>query len=116
MTPRSWGKTATCTPPFTGGHSTNCQSQLDRIKRALEKVDLLVDIDPFVTTTSILPDRPDGVYILPAATVYEQYGSVTNSNRDIQWRKPGSWAGVGIQVRPGHSAPTWPSAWGSRMA
>jgi formate dehydrogenase major subunit len=71
---------------FYWGHSTNCQSQLDRIKRALEKVDLLVDIDPFVTTTSILPDRPDGVYILPAATVYEQYGSVTNSNRDIQWR------------------------------
>ena len=45
---------------FYWGHSTNCQSQLDRIKRALEEVDLLVDIDPFVTTTSILPDRPDG--------------------------------------------------------
>ena len=71
---------------FYWGHSTNSQSQMDRIKTALDKVELLVDIDPFVTTTSILPDRKDGVYILPAATVYEQAGSVTNSNRDIQWR------------------------------
>ncbi|MFQ5521410.1 MAG: molybdopterin-dependent oxidoreductase, partial [Candidatus Methylomirabilia bacterium] len=68
------------------GHSTNCESQLDRIKTALEKVELLVDIDPFVTSTSTLPDRKDGVYILPAASNYEQPGSVTNSNRDIQWR------------------------------
>ena len=71
---------------FYWGHSSNCQSQMDRIKGALEKVELLVDIDPFVTTTSVLPDRKDGVYMLPAATVYEQSGSVTNSNRDIQWR------------------------------
>lgn len=71
---------------FYWGHSCNSQSQMDRVKKALDKVDLLVDIDPFVTTTSILPDRKDGVYILPAATVYEQAGSVTNSNRDIQWR------------------------------
>ena len=71
---------------FYWGHSSNCESQMDRIKTALEKVELLVDIDPFVTTTAVLPDRKDGVYLLPAATVYEQSGSVTNSNRDIQWR------------------------------
>ena len=68
------------------GHSIGSQSQMDRVKKALDKVELLVDIDPFVTTTSTIPDRPDGVYILPAATIYEQSGSVTNSNRDIQWR------------------------------
>lgn len=68
------------------GISSNCESQMDRVKKALEKVELLVDIDPVVTTTSTLPDRKDGVYILPAATVYEQPGSVTNSNRDLQWR------------------------------
>ena len=69
------------------GHSSNCNSQMDRVKRALEKVDLLVDIDPFVSNTAVLPDRTDNVYLLPAATVYEQSGSVTNSNRDIQWRE-----------------------------
>jgi formate dehydrogenase major subunit len=68
------------------GHSTNSQSQMDRVKRALDKVDLIVDIDPFVSNTAVLADRKDGVYLLPAATVYEQRGSVTNSNRDVQWR------------------------------
>ncbi len=68
------------------GHSINSQSQMDRVKTALEKVELLVDIDPFVTITSVLPDRQDGAYMLPAATAYEQRGSITNSNRDIQWR------------------------------
>jgi formate dehydrogenase major subunit len=68
------------------GHSSNSQSQMDRVKRALEKIELIVDIDPFVSNTAVLPDRKDGVYLLPAATVYEQSGSVTNSNRDIQWR------------------------------
>ncbi len=71
---------------FYWGHSINSQSQMDRVKKALEKVELLVDVDPFVTITSVLPDRKDGAYMLPAATVYEQRGSITNSNRDIQWR------------------------------
>jgi formate dehydrogenase major subunit len=68
------------------GHSSNSESQMDRVKTALEKVELLVDIDPFITTTTILPDRTDNVYMLPAASSYEQNGSVTNSNRGIQWR------------------------------
>jgi len=68
------------------GHSSNSESQMDRVKGALEKVELLVDIDPFITTTTILPDRKDGVYMLPAVSAYEQSGSVTNSNRGIQWR------------------------------
>ncbi|GIT06688.1 MAG: hypothetical protein CM1200mP30_03180 [Pseudomonadota bacterium] len=98
---------------FYWGHSCNSQSQMDPIKTALDKVELLVDIDPFVTTTSILPDRKDGVYILPAATVYEQAGSVTNSNRDIQWRN--RWGnlsgnhgkGLDIIPLPGRSSGFW---------
>jgi len=68
------------------GHSSNCESQMDRVKKALDKVELLVDIDPFITTTTVLPDRTDNVYLLPAASAYEQSGTVTNSNRGIQWR------------------------------
>ncbi|MFQ5912064.1 MAG: molybdopterin-dependent oxidoreductase, partial [Nitrospinota bacterium] len=71
---------------FYWGHASNCESQYHRVKKGLEKVELLVDIDPFVSNTAVIPDRKDGVYILPAATQYEQPGSVTNSNRDIQWR------------------------------
>jgi formate dehydrogenase major subunit len=68
------------------GHSTNSNSQMDRVKAALDKVELVVDIDPFVSNTAVLSDRKEGTYLLPAGTVYEQYGSVTNSNRDVQWR------------------------------
>jgi formate dehydrogenase major subunit len=31
-------------------------------------------------------DRTDGVYLLPASTQFETRGSVTASNRSIQWR------------------------------
>ncbi len=31
-------------------------------------------------------DRSDGVYLLPACTQFETYGSVTASNRSLQWR------------------------------
>jgi formate dehydrogenase major subunit len=69
------------------GHSTNSMSQMDRVKQALEKIELIIDIDPFVTNTAVLPDRKDGVYVLPAASNYEQWGSATNTNRDVQWRQ-----------------------------
>ncbi|MCV5767966.1 molybdopterin-dependent oxidoreductase, partial [Escherichia coli] len=31
-------------------------------------------------------DRTDGVYLLPATTQFETYGSVTATNRSMQWR------------------------------
>jgi formate dehydrogenase major subunit len=68
------------------GCSSNCESQVDRVKKGLEAVELLVDIDPFVTNTAVLPDRKDGIYILPAGSIYETTGSATNSNRQLQWR------------------------------
>ena len=35
----------------------------------------------------VLSDRTDGVYLLPATTQFETYGSVTASNRSLQWRE-----------------------------
>jgi formate dehydrogenase major subunit len=72
---------------FFWGHATNCNSQMHRVKKALEKFELVVEIDPFVSNTPALPERKEGVYILPAATQYEQMSSITNSNRDIMWRE-----------------------------
>ncbi|MEO0994056.1 MAG: formate dehydrogenase subunit alpha, partial [Pseudomonadota bacterium] len=43
-------------------------------------------IDPYPTVSAILHDRKDGVYLLPACTQFETRGSVTASNRSIQWR------------------------------
>ena len=66
------------------GHAPNSQTRLPDMKRALEQLDTLVVIDPYPTMTAVMQDRSDGVYLLPAATQFETYGSVTASNRSIQ--------------------------------
>jgi formate dehydrogenase major subunit len=68
------------------GHAPNSQSRGVEMKAAMEKLDLLVVIDPVPTATASMHDRTDGAYLLPAATPFEGYGSVTASNRSLQWR------------------------------
>ncbi len=69
------------------GHAPNSQTRLPEMKTAMEKLDLMVVIDPFPTVSAIMNDRTDGVYLLPATTQFETYGSVTASNRSLQWRE-----------------------------
>src|SRR5688572_505309 len=69
------------------GHAPNSQSRGLEMKQAMEKVDLMVIIDPYPTAAAAMPDRKEGVYLLPAATQFETSGSVTASNRSIQWRE-----------------------------
>ncbi len=69
------------------GHAVNSQTRLPEMKKAMEKLDLMVVIDPVPTFASVIPDRKDGVYVLPASTQFETYGSVTASNRSLQWRE-----------------------------
>jgi formate dehydrogenase major subunit len=69
------------------GHAPNSQTRQGDLKKAMEKLDLLVVIDPYPTVTAVLHDRKDGCYLLPAATQFETSGSVTASNRSVQWRE-----------------------------
>jgi formate dehydrogenase major subunit len=69
------------------GHAPNSQTRQGDLKKAMEKLDLLVVIDPYPTITAVLHDRKDGCYLLPAATQFETSGSVTASNRSLQWRE-----------------------------
>ncbi|MEA2094953.1 MAG: molybdopterin-dependent oxidoreductase, partial [Pseudomonadota bacterium] len=68
------------------GHAPNSQTRGTQMKEAMEKLDLMVVIDPYPTASAVMQDRTDGVYLLPAATQFETYGSVTASNRSLQWR------------------------------
>ncbi len=68
------------------GHAVNSQTRLPEMKKAMEKLDLMVVVDPVPTFTAIIPDRKDGIYLLPSTTQFETYGSVTASNRSLQWR------------------------------
>ena len=69
------------------GHAPNSQTRGKEMKTAMEKLDMLVVIDPYPTVSAVLHDRTDGVYLLPAATQFETHGSVTASNRSFQWRE-----------------------------
>jgi formate dehydrogenase major subunit len=69
------------------GHAPNSQTRCPEMKKAMEKLDTLVVIDPFPTVSAVMHDRKDGVYLLPATTQFETYGSVTASNRSLQWRE-----------------------------
>ena len=46
----------------------------------------MVVVDPVPTFAAIIPDRKDGIYLLPSTTQFETSGSVTASNRSLQWR------------------------------
>lgn len=69
------------------GHAPNSQTRLPDMKAAMQKLDMLVVIDPYPSMTAAMHGRTDGVYLLPAASQFETQGSVTASNRSIQWRE-----------------------------
>src|SRR5690606_22354894 len=71
------------------GHAPNSQSRGKEMVEAMKKLDLLVVVDPYPSATAAMAAmvRKDGVYLLPAATQFETVGSVTASNRSLQWRE-----------------------------
>jgi formate dehydrogenase major subunit len=81
---------------FFWGHAPNSQTRGLDMKKAMDKLDLLVVIDPYPSATAsmaAMPGDPAGlnpnreVYLLPAATQFECSGSCTASNRSLQWRE-----------------------------
>ena len=69
------------------GHAVNSQTRLPEMKKAMEKLDMMVIVDPVPTFAAVIPDRKDGIYLLPSTTQFETSGSVTASNRSLQWRE-----------------------------
>ena len=72
---------------FFQGHACNSQTRGPEMKKALEKLELVVISDPHPTHMAVMSDRKNGTYLLPTCTQFETYGSVTASNRSIQWRE-----------------------------
>ncbi|HAY16512.1 MAG TPA: formate dehydrogenase, partial [Halomonas sp.] len=71
---------------FYWGHAVNSQTRGVEMQKAMQKLEMMVIVDPYPTVASVMHDRTDGVYLLPAATQFETTGSVTATNRSIQWR------------------------------
>ena len=70
---------------FVMGHGGNTITRMPDAVRGIEKLDLLVVCDPYPTTWSVLSERRNGTYLLPACTSFEMDGSRTASNRSLQW-------------------------------
>jgi formate dehydrogenase major subunit len=70
---------------FVMGHGGNTITRMPEAAKGIEKLELLVVVDPVPTTWAVLSERKEGTYLLPAATSYELAGSRTASNRSIQW-------------------------------
>ncbi|MEZ9628315.1 formate dehydrogenase [Vibrio breoganii] len=71
---------------FYWGHAVNSQTRGPEMRTAMKKLDMMVIVDPYPTVAGVMNDRTDGVYLLPATTQFETHGSVTASNRSLQWR------------------------------
>jgi len=74
---------------FYWGHAPNSQTRGTEMLEAMKKLDLMVVIDPYPSASAAMfaKVRKDGAYLLPAATQFETEGSVTASNRSLQWRE-----------------------------
>ena len=81
---------------FFWGHAPNSQTRGLDMKKAMDKLDLLVVVDPYPSATAAMAamqvegaqvNKNRAVYLLPAATQFETSGSATASNRSVQWRE-----------------------------
>jgi formate dehydrogenase major subunit len=74
---------------FFWGHAPNSQSRGLEMLEAMKKLDLMVVLDPYPSASAAMfaKVRKDGAYLLPVATQLETEGSVTASNRSLQWRE-----------------------------
>ena len=81
---------------FFWGHAPNSQTRGLEMKTAMDKLDLLVVIDPYPSATAAMAAMPSkngelnpnrATYLLPAASQFETSGSCTASNRSLQWRE-----------------------------
>ena len=69
------------------GHACNSQTRGPEMKKALEKLDMVVISDPYPTHMAVMSDRKNDTYLLPSCTQFETSGSCTASNRSLQWRE-----------------------------
>jgi len=68
------------------GNGITSLAQTAKVQEALDKLDLVVFVEPFVNEGAVITNRKDDMYLLPACTQFETEGSVTATNRTSQWR------------------------------
>ncbi len=71
------------------GMAPNSQTRGPEMIEAMKKLDLMVVVDPYPSASAAMfaMAKKDGAYLLPASNQFETEGSITASNRSIQWRE-----------------------------
>jgi formate dehydrogenase major subunit len=68
------------------GNGISTITQTHKVKEALDKLDMVVFIDPYVNDAAVITTRKDNLFLLPAASQVETSGTVVNTARTAQWR------------------------------
>jgi len=68
------------------GNGISTITQTHKVKEALDKLDMVVFIDPYVNDAAVITNRSDNMFLLPAASQVETSGTVVNTARSAQWR------------------------------
>jgi len=68
------------------GNGISTITQTHKVKEALDKLDLVVFIDPYVNDAAVITTRDNNMFLLPAASQVETEGTVVNTARTAQWR------------------------------
>ena len=99
---------------FFWGHAPNSQTRGLEMKKAMDKLDLLVVVDPFPSATAAMAAMPGqaedlnpnrAVYLLPACTQFETSGSVHGVEPLDPVAREGHRAAVGEPQRPHDHVP-----------
>lgn len=61
-------------------------SLLDLQRKAMNKLELVVFIDPYVNDLAVYCEKQNNLFVLPAASQMETSGSLAATNRSYQWR------------------------------
>jgi len=68
------------------GHGLGSLSEYQRVRRAVNELDFIVNVDVYPNQISELAGTDADVYMLPVGTNFEEAGSATNTGRQLQWR------------------------------
>jgi formate dehydrogenase major subunit len=68
------------------GNGISTITQTHKVKEALDNLDLVVFIDPYVNDAAVITTRSNNLFLLPAASQVETEGTVVNTARTAQWR------------------------------
>ena len=68
------------------GNGISTITQTHKVKEALDKLELVVFIDPYVNDAAVITTRENNLFLLPAASQVETSGTVVNTSRTAQWR------------------------------